>query len=164
MSTLRAEKTTQNQDDYRVLLVGMVFSILLMLFVPIIHTVWDTHFSARPFVSATIKIVKGAEGELGIMYDADATKPVDGTWVAMMLDENNSQLMTRRGEGSYNPTIDDPRFWTWTAFFDNDKGLNSPGVPNVPFKVCVRYIVEARNSGVSDESPQYCSNLFDPRS
>lgn len=164
MSTLRAERTTQNQDDYKVLLVGMVFSIFLMLFTPIIYTAWDTHFSTRPFVSATVEIVKSPDGELGIMYDADATKPVDGVWVAMLMDENDSQLVTRRGEGSYNLTIDNPRFWTWAAFFDNDKGLNSPGVPNVPFKICVRYIVKARNSGVPDESPQYCSNLFNPRS
>jgi hypothetical protein len=164
MSTLRAEKTTRNQDDYKVLMIGMVFSIFLMLVTPLAHRQWDVFVSDRPFVSATIEVVQRGNGEPYILYDADATQAVDGIWSASMIDENGFQIVTRAGEGHYNSNEDGPRPWSWYAFFDNDKGLNSPGVPNVPFKVCVRYIVDARDSGVHDESPTYCSALFTPRS
>lgn len=161
MNTLRAEKTTRNKDDFRVLMAGTMFAILLMTVGPTISKLWDLGISTRPYVSATLQIVPH-EGEPQILYDADANQEVDGTWVASMVDDRGAQLVTRRGEGSYSEKIDDPRLWTWFAFFDNDRGLNSPGVPNVPFKVCVRYIVAARDSGITDESPEYCSQLFDP--
>lgn len=163
MSTLRAEKTTRNRDDFRVLMAGTVFAIFIMVFTPSIMQIWDHFVAPRPFVTSTLKIEKSATGTPFVMYDADAIKEVDGVWIASLVDGDGQQLMTRRGNGSYNDDVDFPRPWTWFAFFDNDKGLDSPGVPDVPFKVCVRYIVSARDSGVTDETPTYCSNLFDPR-
>ena len=157
---VRAEKTTKNRDDFRVLIASTLFAILLIVANPFVMRMWDTLVAERPFITASLEIVQKENDEPYILYDADATEPVDGVWIASMVDEFGSQLTTRRGNGSYNDSFDRPRIWTWFAFFDNDKGLNSPVVPNVPFKVCVRYIVTARDSGASDESPTYCSQLF----
>lgn len=163
MIALRADKTNRNRDDFRVLMAGIIFAIFLMVSNGFFMKMWDDFVSAKPFVSATLEIKDLGKPEPYVLYDADATQQVDGVWVASIVDTNNAQIMTRRGDGSYNDNIDGPRLWTWAAFFDNDKGLNDPGVPNVPFKVCVRYIVEARDSGATDESPTYCSKIFDPK-
>lgn len=160
---VRVEKTTKNRDDFRVLMAGILFAIFLTIANPFVMKMWDTLVAERPFVTASLEVAQKGNSEPFILYDADATEPVDGVWVASMVDESGSQLATRRGNGSYNNSPDNLRSWSWFAFFDNDKGLNSPGVPNVPFKVCIRYIVTARDSGASDESPTYCSQLFTAR-
>jgi len=162
MITLRVEKTTKNQDDFRVLMFGSLVTLLLLVSGPYIVKVWDTLFASRPFVSATLEIVDRGGIEPRILYDPDALRAADGFWFASMVDESGVQLLTRRGEGSYNSNVDGPEEWTWFAFFDNNRGLNSPGVPTVPFQICVRYIVESRFSGSTDETPTYCSPLYDP--
>lgn len=48
------------------------------------------------------------------------------------------------------------------AFFDNEQNVDSPDVPEQPFHICVRYDVEARDSGVNDISEKFCSEVFDP--
>lgn len=160
MTTIRAPKTTRNQDDFRVLMAGTLFAIFLMVGTPTFMKLWDTFVSPRPFVSATLEIAEDETGTPFILYDADATQPVDGVWIASLEGEDGEQMITRRGNGSYSEKEDLPRPWTWFAFFDNEKGLNSPGLPNVKFRVCVRYIVTARDSGIHDETPTYCSPFY----
>jgi len=160
----RIEKDEKNHDDFKVLLFGVMLAILIMIGTPTLMTIWDKFYWNKPFVSATLEIIENDAGSIYILYDTDAVEEVDGEWIASILGENDEQINTRRGEGSYNTKIDNPRPWTWFAFFDNDKGLSSPQIPNVPFKVCVRYIVSTRDSGVVNESPDYCSEIYEPRS
>lgn len=163
MSMFRADKTTKGNDDYKVLLSGLLVSIFLMVFVPFGERSYDQFISSRPFIMSTVEVVQRGNAEPYILYDADADQDVFGYWIASIMDENGSQIVTRHGEGSYTVDNDGPRPWTWFAFFDNERGLNSPGVPDVPFRVCVRYAVDARDTGVHDDTPKYCSNLFIPR-
>jgi len=164
MSTLRAEKTTRNVDDFRVLMAGCMIAILLMVGSPFMQKMYDTFIQERPFMVATVEIVQEGDDEPFILYDPDAKEPVVGYWIASMVGQDDEQLITRRGEGSYTSAEDGPRKWTWAAFFDNGKGLNSPGIPNVPFRICVRYDLTTRDSGAVDTTPNYCSNLFIPKS
>lgn len=164
MSTLRAEKTTRNVDDFRVLMAGCMIAIMLMVGGPFMQKMYDTFIQERPFMVATVEIVQEGNDEPFILYDTDPNEPVSGYWIASMVGEDGEQLLTRQGEGSYSNDVDLPHKWTWFAFFDNDKGFNSPGIPNVPFRVCVRYDLTTRDSGTVDSTPNYCSNLFIPKS
>jgi hypothetical protein len=163
MVEFRAEKTTQNKDDNRVLLAGSVIAIFLMMFVPKIAIIYDNFWATRPFITATVevKMVEGEDRPM-ILYDADATQYADATWIASIRGADEKQMFTIRGQGSYSPELDKPRLWKWSAWFDNESGNAPPVVPEVPFKVCVRYVSIARDSGVSDESPVTCSELFFP--
>jgi hypothetical protein len=162
MINLRVEKSNKNHDDFRVLMAGCVIALLLLVGTPMIYKWFDNLFSDKPFVTAILEVVE-KNGKLYVLYDADATREVDGSWIASIVEtETNTQIITRKGEGSYNANIDEPRLWSWEAFFDNEKGLNEPGVPNVPFQVCVRYVVTSRTTQITDESPIYCSPTFNP--
>lgn len=165
MVEFRADKTTRNNDDFKVMVIGVLLAILLMVGTPTVETLWDRFISDRPYISATVEIVPPIhEGvEPTILYDADPNQSVDGNWIASIVGADNEQFATRTGVGHYVVKQDDPKIWTWFAFFDNEKGLNSPGYPDVPFKVCVRYVVNARDSGSNDEGPDYCSKIYDPR-
>ena len=163
MNTMRAEKTTRNADDFKVLFVGAIFALLLITGIPFSQRIWDMYISDRPFITATVEIRQDVIGEPYIMYDADANQDVTGTWIASLQEADGTQILTRHGQGSYTKQEDDPKRWTWFAWFDNEKGLNSPGVPNVPFRACVRYAVETRDTDIHDNTADYCSNLFTPR-
>lgn len=164
MSMFRADKTTRENDDFKVLLSGLLVAIFLMVSISFGKRTYDQFAFSRPFIVATVKVVQQGNAEPYILYDADANQDVFGYWIASMIDAKGGQMVTRHGEGSYTDDVDDPRFWTWFAFFDNKKGLNSPRIPDVSFRVCVRYAVDARYSGIHDDTPNYCSNLFTPRS
>jgi hypothetical protein len=163
MLYMRAEKTSQNRDDFRVLMAGSILTILIMLLGPLVGRGWDEFFATRPFVTATLEVVKvpGQDRPM-LLYDADATQFVDAYWIATIEDADGGRHFTRKGEGAYSPSIDNPRLWSWDAFFDNEKGLASPAIPSFPFKVCVRYISTARDSGTRDETPVMCSNTYFP--
>ena len=162
---LRAEKTTRNADDFRVLLAGCVLTILFMLIAPMFQQKWDQYVATRPFVQVqTLEIVK-IEGESvpKILYDADSNRTsMHAVWVATVFTEDGERLFSRRGEGDYSAELDEGKLWSWYAFFDNEIGLPAPRYPSVPFKVCVRYIATS-DTGVKDESPVFCSNVYNPR-
>lgn len=161
--TVRAEKTGTFRDDLRVMMAGVLFCIFMILMQPFIFRVYDYFWAERPFVTATVQIVGVAGSDIPmIKYDADATQNVSGTWIASIHHEDGSRITSRRGPGSYHDREDDPKFWTWAAFFDNEQDVTSPDVPITPFKICVRYDVEARDSGVDDQTEKFCSDVFDP--
>lgn len=159
----RAEKTTRNRDDFRVLLVGSLVTIAMMLVVPLISQFHDYALADRPFVTATVEVVESDQYERPmLLYDADAKQPTDATWIAIIRDADGIRLSTRRGQGSYEVKKDEPRLWTWAAFFDTETGSPLPEVPNQPFQVCLRYVSIAQDSGVHDETPEDCSSIFYP--
>ena len=164
MLNLRAEKTTKNRDDFRVLLAGSVICILFMLISPLVQRYWDTYISERPFITASIEIIKvDGRAEPMILYDADARREINALWIAAIYDEHGTRLSSRRGEGSYTVTVDEPKYWTWAGFFDNETGVNPPAIPEVPFVICVRYVATTV-TGVRDDIQNTCSNVFTPNS
>jgi len=159
----RAEKTTPNRDDFKVLMIGCMIGILLLLVLPVGGKIYDQKFVERPFVTATVEVVQTDDyAHPMILYDADAVIPVRATWVTAIRDERDQRLETRRGEGNYSAKEDSPRLWTWFAFFDNGSGADAPAVPDKPFKVCIWYISQTIRSAVDDETPEVCSDLFYP--
>lgn len=161
--SVRAEKTGTLKDDLRVMIAGVLFCIFLLLMQPFVFRVHDYYWAERPFVTATVQVVGVLDSKIPMVkYDADASQNVNGTWIASIHYEDGSRITSRRGEGSYNTHEDEPKIWTWAAFFDNEQNIDSPDVPDRPFVVCVRYDVEARDSGVDDQSPKFCSETFYP--
>jgi hypothetical protein len=161
--SLRAEKTGTFKDDLRVMIAGTLFCIFMIFMQPFIFKVYDYYWADRPFVTATVQVVGVSGSDIPLIkYDADATQNVTGKWIASIHYEDGSRITSRRGDGSYHSRTDDPKLWTWAAFFDNEQNIDSPEVPNRPFKVCVRYDVEARDSGVDDQTEKFCSDVFDP--
>lgn len=164
MPTLRAEKTgNRNKDDFRVLVAGVVFCILLIFGQNAYARFYDAFLAPRPFVTAdTLEIVYvEQEVEPLILYDADPNQNVSGTWIASVYLENDTRLASRRGQGDYIVQEDEAKFWSWSAFFDNEQS-DPPAIPDQPFYVCVRYVVEANDSGVDDSTERFCSNIVDP--
>jgi hypothetical protein len=167
MNKFRAEKTSTNRDDLRVLLIGTIISVLMMTIIPFAQAYYDVHYATRPFVSAqTIEIVpvNGSEFPM-IKYDADANQAVDATWIATTEfpdDDKHGPINLRSGPGSYSIKEDGPKMWTWDSWFDDGKSSIIPEVPNFPFKVCVRYVSVSKRSNVTDESPRYCSKIYNP--
>lgn len=161
---LRVEKSgNRNKDDVRVMIAGTLFCIFMILMQPFAFKTYDYFWADRPFVNATVEIigVEGSDIPL-IKYDADATQNVSGKWIASIHQENGERVTSRRGDGSYNSREDEPKLWTWAAFFDNEQDVSTPDVPDIPFFVCVRYDVEASDSGVDDQGPKFCSEVYDP--
>jgi len=164
---LRAEKTTQNHDDFKVLLVGCVIALVMLTVIPMITRVIDLYFTDRPFVVAeTLELVPVEDSDTpGILYDADAIVNVDATWVASIEtdDEIDGPLYLISGGASYSIHRDDkPKVWTWQAWFDDGMGVKPPAVPTEPFRVCVRYVSVTKATKVADETPKKCSPLYDP--
>jgi len=159
----RAKKTHQNRDDFKVLIVGLMFSIILLLSLPMVGKVYDSNWQTRPFVSATLEVIQTEHYERPmILYDADAVVLVSAIWIAIVRDDKGNRLYTRKGLGNYSSKEDNPRLWTWTAFFDNGTSVPPPIVSQKPFMVCVRYISTTLNTEVTDESPEFCSKVFYP--
>ena len=159
----RAEKTTKNRDDFKVLMVGLLFGITILLTLPLATRWYDTLITDRPFIRATVEVIQTDDYERPmILYDADAVKTVEATWTASIRDAKGQRMETRRGVGDYTPAEDNPRLWTWKAWFDNGDGAPPPAVPDRPFKVCVSYVSVTIDTKVSDESPEVCSALFHP--
>jgi len=162
LSEIRAEKTHTIKDDFRVIIAGVVFCILLLMFQSTVMRLYDTYIAERPFISATLSIVHVNEDLPPlIQYDADPIEPVAGTWIAKIYDENGIRQNSRRGEGIYVVQEDDPNYWSWSAFFDNENS-DPPTIPDFPFYICVRYSVTTQDTGVLDETENFCSNLYDP--
>lgn len=165
MPTLRAEKTgNRNKDDFRVLVAGVVFCILLIFGQNTYARFYDAFLAPRPFITAdTLEIVYVEQGvEPLILYDADPNQNVSGTWIASVYLENDTRLASRRGQGNYVVKEDDAKFWSWSAFFDNEQS-DPPAIPDQPFYVCVRYVVTTNDSGVDDSTDRFCSNVVDPK-
>lgn len=159
----RAEKTTRNRDDFKVMMVGSMIGILMLLVFPVWGTLYDQNFAPRPFVTATVEIVQTDQYEEPmLLYDADAKQPVTATWIAIIRDKNGNRLNSRRGQGNYSVREDNPRFWTWAAFFDTEDGTPPPAVPAQPFMVCLRYDSITPDTKVVDETPEMCSQVFHP--
>lgn len=159
---LRAEKTTRNRDDLRVMIAGSVFCILMIMAQGAYTKFHDAFIAERPFVKATVELI-WVEEDLPplVLYDADANQPVSGTWTASVYTENGIRLNSRKGNGNYNDNEDDAKLWSWTAWFDNEKS-DPPPVPAEPFYVCVRYDVTANDSGVDDSTEKFCSHPYFP--
>lgn len=161
MVSLRVEKTTRNRDDVRVLIAGTLFCIFMLLVQNGYSKFHDAFLTPRPFVTASVEIYH-VNDDLPplIKYDADANQPVSGVWIATVYSADGTRLNSRRGNGNYNDFEDDPKFWAWTAWFDNEQS-DPPPIPAQPFYVCVRYDVTANDSGVDDSSKPYCSGVYD---
>lgn len=159
---LRVEKTTPNADAVRTLLVGAVVAIFILVGLPVVQRSYDILWLDRPLVRATVDIVRGTnEGEVFILYDADAVKPVKATWIASVYSSTNTRISTRRGSGNYHARFDQPKAWSWSAFFDQEDGAPIPTIPTFPFYICVRYVAITLDTGVADDSGQFCSDIFD---
>jgi len=159
----RAEKTTRNRDDFKVLILGLLLGIFILLVLPVAQKLYDSQLIGRPFVSATLEVIQTDQYDRPmILYDADAKLLVAATWIATVRDEQGQRMDTRRGDGNYSPVEDNPRLWTWKAFFDPGDGTPPPVVSDKPFQVCVRYISKTLETEVSDASPEYCSKMFHP--
>jgi len=159
----RAEKTTRNRDDFKVMVVGSMIGILMLLVLPVAGQMYNQFWADRPFVTATVEIIQTEDYQRPmVLYDADATQAATATWIAIIRDENGNRLETRRGFGNYSTKEDNPCLWTWAAFFDNETGVIPPAVPDQPFMVCLRYISKANDTGVDDETPETCSATFFP--
>ena len=159
----RAEKTTRNRDDFKVMMIGSMLGILMLLTLPVAGQMYDKFWADRPFVKASVEVIQTEDYQRPmVLYDADATQPATATWVAVIRDQYGNRLETRRGIGNYSTKEDNPRLWTWGAFFDNGTGAPAPIVPNQPFKICLWYISTANDTGVEDETPETCSATFHP--
>ncbi len=51
----RAEKTTSNRDDFKVMIVGSVIGILLLLVFPVIERMYDQSWVDHPLVKVTVE-------------------------------------------------------------------------------------------------------------
>jgi len=160
----RAEKTTKNRDDFKVLMVGLMIGIFLLLVTPVYQKVNDQYMRERPFIQATVEIIQTESYERPMLYyDADSTlESVQGTWITAIHDIDGSRVATRRGIGNYTNNEDNPRLWTWTAFFEQTNGAEIPDVPEQPFYVCIRYVAVTLTTSVVDDSPDYCSVIYYP--
>ena len=159
----RAEKTTRNRDDFKVLIVGSMIGVLMLLVFPVWGQFYDQNFAPRPFVTATVEIIQTEDYERPmVLYDADAKQPVTATWIAVIRDTKGHRLETRRGQGNYSVAEDNPRLWTWAAFFDTEDGALPPAVPQQPFMICLRYDSITPDTKVVDETPEVCSQVFHP--
>lgn len=163
--TIRAEKSgNKNKDDLRVMLAGVMLCVLLIFGQTAYQRFYDAFIAERPFIAAdTLEIVYVGEGlEPLIRYDADPNQNVSGTWIASVFSEDGTRLASRRGQGNYTYNPDDvAKFWSWSAWFDNEES-DPPAMPTKPFYICVRYVVEANDSGVDDSTERFCSNVYDP--
>lgn len=164
---LRAEKTTQNHDDFKVLLVGCVVALMLLTVIPLISRGVDLYLTHRPFVVAqTLELVPVEGSDIpGILYDVDASVNVDSTWVASIETGHDEKgpLYLIPGHASYSIQKNDKaKVWTWQSWFDNGMGVKTPAVPDEPFQVCVRYISVAKATLIPDETPKKCSPIYDP--
>lgn len=160
---LRADRTTRNRDDLKVMMVGSMIGVLLLLVLPVAGKLYDQFYADRPFVTATVEVIQTEDYRRPmVLYDADATQPATAIWVAVIRDQYGNRLETRRGTGNYSTKKDNPRPWTWAAFFDNETGALPPLVPTQPFKICLWYVSTANDTGVADETPEICSVLFYP--
>jgi hypothetical protein len=158
---MRVDKTTRNADDFRVLMAGAIVAIIIMLVQPLTVKFWDGFVAGRPFVTATVEVVFDESSQsVKVLYDADAKQATDAIWIGTIQTEEGDRIFTRRGTGAYSTKVDNPRLWLWSAFWDNEKGLEDPEIPNEAFKICLRYISTARRSGILDETPEMCSNTF----
>jgi len=160
----RAPKTTQNRDDFKVLMVGLLLGITILLVLPLITRWYDQLVTERPFIMATVEVIQTDDYKRPmILYDADSVTTVEAAWTAIIRDEKGQRLDTRRGLNDYVPSEDNPRLWTWKAWFDNGDGSPPPAVPTRPFQVCVSYVSMTVATKVSDQSPEVCSYIFYPK-
>lgn len=172
MSNPEARKHRRDSDDLKVLFIGVCIYIMMTLTGPIILDQWDRYFAHRPFIVASVEVIPpsaensdthvGHENAPRIIYRTFTHQQIDATWIASIFSVNGDRLAARRGHGSYPKQPPDNHIWTWDAFFENEYATGAPDVPKQPFRVCVRYIAEARDSGVQDETPIYCSSIYDP--
>jgi len=160
----RTAKTDTVLDEFRVLITGLVLSILILMSERPAIYYWDKLVAEKPFVTATLRIVSDPTGAIQpfFLYDADATQKVESQWIGTIEGPSGERFATRRGVGSYTDAEDDPKLWTWNAFFDTEDGQEIPEVPTTSFKVCLRYISTARDSGYKDETPLTCSPVYNP--
>lgn len=161
MVSLRAEKTTRNKDDLRVMVAGTMVCIFMLFIQTGYGRFYDIYVAPRPYVFASVELYHVAENlPPVILYDADANQAVKGLWIASIYTADDVRLNSRRGEGSYTNFEDGPKIWAWSAWFDNEQS-DPPPIPDQPFYICVRYDVVANDSGVNDSSVPYCSELYD---
>ncbi len=54
----RVERTTRNNDDFKVLVIGLMAGILMLLSFPVVERIYVSSLGERPFISATVQVVK----------------------------------------------------------------------------------------------------------
>lgn len=159
---VRVEKSgNKNKDDLRVMIAGVFACILFLFGQTAYEKLYDQFYADRPFITATLKLVH-VNNQLDplIEYDADPIQNVSGMWIGSVYTAKGVRLASRRGEGNYLVKDDEPRLWAWDAWFDNEH-TDPPAIPAEPFYICVRYVVEANDSGVDDSTDKFCSAVYD---
>ena len=163
MTARSSSRQRKDSDDLKVLFIGVCIYIMMSITGPVLLNMWDRHVAPRPFIYAELELLRLSDDDrVWLDYHTETHQPVDAVWIASIFDENDHRLYQRRGFGNYPKRPVNQDLWSWDAFFENEYATKAPPVPNVPFRVCVRYLAEARDSGVKDETPVYCSQLFDP--
>jgi len=120
------------------------------------------HVADPVWVRATVQLVPQAPGTPPkVAYWSTADRPIEAVWTAIVSNEAHERLQTRRGHGNYKPRPLQPPFWTWDAFFD-DGVRNPPKVPAEPFMLCVWYRAKDDRTGIVRDTPEFCSDVFDP--
>ena len=159
---VRVEKSgNRNKDDLRVMIAGVFLCIFMLFGQTAYQKLYDQFFADRPFISAYVEIFHVQDGLPPLIkYDADPNQNVTGTWIASIYQADGTRLSSRRGIGNYVVRDDEPKLWAWSAWFDNEQS-DPPAIPDEPFYICVRYSVEANDSGIDDDTDRFCSNIYD---
>ncbi len=150
--TRRAMGRTSQNSGY--IIVGMVLMMIASNALPY----WQDRLSQTPWVQAEITVLDEGLPIPRIQYGLEVDRPVSGEWRAYVEDGEGRRLATRYGQGRYLPRNSGQAIWTWSAFFDGGQRL-APDVPDIPFRVCVRYHVTTSSNVERDLGP-YCSGFY----
>jgi hypothetical protein len=147
----------QAKKEVPFLLLMCFLAGVFMIGQPAIERAYDKYQRDRPFISATIEVRKSPSGaKPTIWYRAHTNVQSKGTWTAYLLIDDQRGC-SGKGPGNYGPSPSFLKPWAWADWL----GKNC-AVPNGPFQACVFYQTTIIDTGISDTSPPYCSEVYTP--
>jgi hypothetical protein len=155
--TLRAPKDTPARNAARTLTAGVVLALLILVSLDPALRLYDQHMLERPWVSATLTLVRSRERPAGapdILYRVTTERQLVGLWSSWVETGRGTQC-GRQGQALFDAGFDAQR-WSWSGWF----GVECP-MPVGPVRVCIRYIVETRWQA-RDVAGPFCSDTYVP--
>jgi hypothetical protein len=147
----------QAKKEVPFLLLVSILGGAFMIGQPAIERVYDKYLRDRPFITASIDVRKSpSSAKPTIWYRAHTDVQSEGTWTAYILVDDRRSCGSK-GQGNYGPGPSFLKPWAWADWLGKDCA-----VPNEPFKACVFYQATILETGVSDTSPVYCSEVYTP--
>ncbi|MEO1362351.1 MAG: hypothetical protein AAFU86_01080 [Pseudomonadota bacterium] len=162
---IRRAKRSPHENMMHVVRMGLLLMVAMLLFFPSVERALERLLMPDIPITAEIELLL-VNGEVRVRYLPSTEWDLDAEWIGQLRDQAGGPIFTKRAPDthSYGPDAEKTdKPWTWRGWWEDYRlgsDATDPPVPDVPFKICVRYDGVGAMGGKPFNTPYQCSPVF----